>query len=1367
MTDTNTPGAIAAPTEDANRASNLLATANTVVPSVGAKDPLVDEWRAPTAWSIATAAWRRETVLGQLTDATGIDLANDAPDPSRPQFNPWAYAKARGHTELQPYLYKGFFDRVNSPEDFERLAEFTRRKVADLETLEKGGWAGVGLSMAASLLDITALLPFGLLSKGATASRAVNSLRVGGALAVASAGQEAVTATNDPTRTGTEVLLNIGLAGALGGGFGALEKVTAHPASRLHPEHPNNPLRLGVADSDPVIVTRPGQLPEEGVSIARAPTTGTAGAARVSADDTELAGGRALRGAMRAIGITPDTRLWRYQTKTREGLLKMLDVGGVLTRGNAKGETIGPTAEDLVMSDRYRVGWIKETLEVKWRKLNEEFGQSTVGTNLKDEAIKFGTPDFNRIPQNFFMEAVRRRLVAEDAAAQGSVGYGAQYQAWFGDELKRLGVPDSQARTVEKAVFDAAGVVRTDFFDPFAERLVKTGMIDADEVRKAYFPQMWNRDNIDANAEGFKRAMREWLSAKPADDWLADRGIDPKTFDGLEARQKDDLLREWRGDSENAMRDNAEQALEDAKAAYVKSTEEAEFVAFGKKVVDREKKGVSLNVVKAKVREQMTRHFAKRMETLHTNAQVLIEREGKLQTALTDIATARTRLESVDLGKDIDTRGANALEALRLKLDADARVREERIRLDNREAETHAALLRAQEAANKAKKALADATRDFEESAKAFGLRAREVERIIKQSAELAEARAKGDKLVDDVFDEAAERWRGAYNKLREAEEARRQIAAQAKLIGRGLSVVRAELRAAAKALRKAKSASKRIRESQPLDEYLDRLTEALRGDEPMPLGFTMTDRLGEAGRTQKRMFRLPPEAREKLEQAGFLHTDLIHVIDRYQGELSGRLALREVFGEDENLRGLVKEINDEYDAMIDKAAGLKLRTLEREKKLALDDVRGVRDRLVGRSRTGSQGAEGAVWFAQKLREIAYIRFVGGFSLAALGDLATAGLASRGFFKHVITKQGAINRLLKDAQVKPNARELRLALASFESAMHLSSALQSYGAAAARNELGIGAGTTRVVTSKIDRFAKTVAERANVWSGQAFITDRVRYVAGVAQLDNIRQWVAKYDALPAKYKADLASLGIDGPTARGLDHLFTKHGTVGDDYFDPGLLAWRKEADGDELRRRLEIAIQRTMRRASYMPGFGDTPLMMDNWMGSLLLQFQSFAIKFTSEFMFAGSQRLATVGDERLMSMLALAFGLAYVNTEIRAHMRGDNTETWSDGKWRSEILMRSGVLGWTQPYFDAGWKLFGDHVNDLAGMTILEPSSKYAQNSWVDSLMGPWLGTAKDLGALGSAAADGNTEQLRKKALTFMPLNQQIRIIGQTLGD
>jgi hypothetical protein len=244
-------------------------------------------------------------------------------------------------------------------------------------------------------------------------------------------------------------------------------------------------------------------------------------------------------------------------------------------------------------------------------------------------------------------------------------------------------------------------------------------------------------------------------------------------------------------------------------------------------------------------------------------------------------------------------------------------------------------------------------------------------------------------------------------------------------------------------------------------------------------------------------------------------------------------------------------------------------------------------------------------------------------------------------------------------------------------------------------------------------------------------------------------------------------VGIDRPTARELHRLFEKHGTAGDDYFDPGLTKWKGEANGDEMVRRLRFAVHRTMRRASYMPGYGDTPLMMDNWMGALLLQFQSFAIKFTSEFMFAGAQRLATVGDERIVSMMALAFALGYVNTEIRAHMRGDDTSTWSDAKWRSELLMRSGFLGWTQPYFDAGWKLAGDHVNDFAGTTLLEPSSKYAQNSWVDSLLGPWLGTAKDLGAVGSALSQGDMEKLQQKALTFVPLNQQIRILGQTFEE
>ena len=1375
MTDNYTTGvALAAPTEDANRASNLLAAANTVRPRVGSEDPLVDDWRSPSAWQIATAAWRRETLLGQLVSASGIDLDKDSPDSLSPQFNPWAYAKAQGYSDLQPYLYKGHFDRVNSAEDFERLAEFTRRKIADLETLEQGGWVGAATAMGASLFDIATFAPMGWATKARSASRLLNALRGGAAFGGLQAAQEGVMGAIDPTRTTTEALLNIGLAGAIGGGFGALGKAAAHPGSHLHPENPNNPLRPGVVKNDALVVVRPGQLPEEGVIVENAPrlsapTSGDAGAARARNDDIELAGGKALRGAMRAIGITPDTRLWRYQAKAREGLLKMLDVGGVLTRGNTKGYTLGTTAEDRVMDARYRMGWLKETLEVRWRQLNEQFGQGRVESNVKDEAMKFGLPDFSRIPQGFFMEAVRRTLVKDDAVqGQGITGYGAKYQAWFADEMRRLGVADeAQQRSIQSSVIDAAATVKTDFFDHFAGRMVEADMLDADEVSKAYFPQTWNRDRIDEDAERFRRIMREYLTNRPADEWLAERGLDGDAFGKLPERERDDLLREWRGDYEAALRTQAEQGLEAAKSTYVNATEALEVAAFGKKVIDREKQGVSLSLVKAKLREQITRDYAKRLERLHTNAQVLIEREGRFQTELTDIATSRARAEMVDLGEAVNEQGLDALEKLRRTMDAQARVKEELDRLARKEAETQAALRQAQIEKNKALKDLTEAKVEFAETARAFGVRSQEVERVVEKSGRLAEERAKGDKLVDDVFDDAAERWRDAHGKLVEAEDARRRVADQARLVGKDLSAVRKELRDAKRDLRKAKRFHKRVTTGTPLDEYLDRLVEALRGDEAMPVGFSMTDRIGESGRTQRRMFRLPPDVREKLETEGFMHSDLIEVLDRYQADLAGRLAIRETFGEDESLRGLIREVSGEYDTLIDKAQGMERLKLEREKRLALDDIRGVRDRLMNRSRTGSQGAEGAVWFAQKIRELAYIRFVGGFSLAAIGDLATAGLASRGFFKNVLTKQGSINRLLRDSQVDPSARELRLLLASFESAMHLSSTLQSYGAAAARNELGFGSGLTRVATSKIDRFMRAVTERSNVWSGQAFITDRVRYVAGLSQLDNLRQWVGKYDELPQKTVAELASLGIDRPTAKGLHRLFEKYGKLGDDYFDPGLTAWRKDQDGDELARRLRTAVHRTMRRASYMPGTGDTPLLMDNWIGALLLQFQSFAIKFTSEFMFAGTQRLATVGDERFLSMLAVAFGLAYVNTEIRAYMRGDDTSTWSDAKWRSEILMRSGVLGWTQPYFDAGWKLAGDHVNDMAGFTVLEPSSKYAQNSWIDSLLGPWLGTFRDAGTVASSLTQGDMERLREKALTFVPLNQQIRILGQAETD
>jgi hypothetical protein len=274
--------------------------------------------------------------------------------------------------------------------------------------------------------------------------------------------------------------------------------------------------------------------------------------------------------------------------------------------------------------------------------------------------------------------------------------------------------------------------------------------------------------------------------------------------------------------------------------------------------------------------------------------------------------------------------------------------------------------------------------------------------------------------------------------------------------------------------------------------------------------------------------------------------------------------------------------------------------------------------------------------------------------------------------------------------------------------------------------------------------------------------------AAVAMTHKMQRELGRYDSLSAARKADLASLGLGKEEATRLHAFLSKHGATDDaGRFDPNLDAWAAEPGGVEAVRDYRIAIARDLRRAVITPGVGDTPIFMDNWIGKLLMQFQSFAFATVNRYLVPAAQRVAYMDgakDGQVFASITTLLLLTATSLAVKDMTRGkDPLERWGADKLGGtarELVDRSGMLGYLAPYANAMLQTAG-----------LGASSRFAQNSAWESLLGVNFGlvsqTAKAAASLSAdGVSNGEWGKVRDKMVAIAPFAMWARI-GNILGQ
>jgi hypothetical protein len=402
------------------------------------------------------AAFSRENSVGSLlTQGTMPKAERD------PTFNPLSDENLEGYE-----MYADRFVDVFSREQSEFVKRNIDRQNANTDMLMNSGWTGIGVMVAAGLLDPINLIPIGGIAK-----KGETLLQVGGRWALAGAAGGAATETalqsTQQTRTLEESALNITggalLGGLLGsGGTAVYRGATGKPIYGFDPDFEplskrleremvydpdGDPIRLAET-ADTAAMSNPGSL-----SAAAVP--------QVTPEDFALAPSFGTADASAAIKLNPLLRLATASSGKAREIGAMLMENGMFLNRNKKG-LASPVAVETAMGE-YR----------GWHAVAEQSARDAHKAHRKSGGTMTATEFYEEVGM-----ALRRGDQHPDANVQKAAqGY-------------RVALEKTKQRAIE------AGLLPKD--------------VDV-ETAPSYLHRMWNRQALVRKPEDFRRMVGAWL----------------------------------------------------------------------------------------------------------------------------------------------------------------------------------------------------------------------------------------------------------------------------------------------------------------------------------------------------------------------------------------------------------------------------------------------------------------------------------------------------------------------------------------------------------------------------------------------------------------------------------------------------------------------------------------------------------------------------------------------------------------------------------------------------------------------------------------------------------------------------------------
>lgn len=576
-------------------------------PETFLRDSLVGAEVEPGFWDAASAAFQRENWMVELMARQGLkmDMQGQTNDSPGVVDNPYRYLIDSYDSELLDGdlagpINDGYFDGLRTPEEIDFKVSTILREKAMLEQME-GSFGGALLGgVGAAALSPESWVPVtGWWAAGAKAAR-IGKMALHTALS--SGVSELALQSQQDLRTLQETFLNVGASGVLGGGFGALGVALSrsHP---LNPSHPENPLK-------PENLRRQGArtrvLGQGDDSIPHASTVGameSSSSFNVGPSPTRIGGGGTAAG--RAINaFTPTGRAYYYRSDVyRRFFTQAVDKGGIYTNTERLGLATKETAEEKVLSWNELGDRVYNSLEFEHRQINQQLAK------LGSKKLDF--KDFEQVIMKKGLRLLSDQDYAELKARLGDQGAAAvdnkaaemvslinRTNQEFERKLIDLGYlrnetrlaklqkdlqelrqrRDAEIATNRQAVQETREQLQASPDDEalrsrLADLQTQQGEIrqryNADDLRQQidqelslpepmgdnyFMAQMWDRDGILADQEGFENFLFDVLLEDPSSnpEWLMEtQGLTPGQFRALQnddpARYQD-VIRAWAGD---------------------------------------------------------------------------------------------------------------------------------------------------------------------------------------------------------------------------------------------------------------------------------------------------------------------------------------------------------------------------------------------------------------------------------------------------------------------------------------------------------------------------------------------------------------------------------------------------------------------------------------------------------------------------------------------------------------------------------------------------------------------------------------------------------------------------------------------------
>ncbi|MGQ5791539.1 hypothetical protein ACUNIY_03770 [Serratia sp. IR-2025] len=495
---------------------------------------------------------------------------------------------------------------------------------------------------------------------------------------------------------------------------------------------------------------------------------------------------------------------------------------------------------------------------------------------------------------------------------------------------------------------------------------------------------------------------------------------------------------------------------------------------------------------------------------------------------------------------------------------------------------------------------------------------------------------------------------------------------------------------------------------------------------------------IGRAGFTKSRSLLIPDERIED-----FLESDINHVMESYLRQVGPEIELTAQFGS-KDMGEQIRQVSEEYTQLIKDAKTPKERAkLEKQREADLRDIEAMRDRLIGTYGAPKDPRSLFVRAGRVARNVNFLRLLGGMTISAATDLM------RPVMQHGLSKSlrpmGAMLRNM--AAVKVATKDLR------EMAVGLDYVLST---------------RTKAIADLTDPYSRRSAfERGLNWGTQKFgnwtlmnqWNSALKSWSGLIVQSRIlgnAQLLAAGKEVPKKEVRKLAQIGIDQSMLRRIGEQFAKHGEDMD-----GLLTGHSHLwDDRAVREAFQSAVLKDVDSTVVTPGVGDTPLMMSNEVGKMILQFKTFIFAQHNRVIASGIQQ----GDASfyLGAMGTIALGaMVYV---MKQKLSGRDID-YSPNNLVKEGIDRAGMIGWLSEPLNAVENISGGRFG-LGAMFGAPPVSRFQSRNAIGALLGPTFDMAGDGAVIANGVLNGEFDSKQVHAVRKVMPYQNLWAIAPLLN-